>query len=174
MHFFRVYNIQIFQSNYFFYLLQRIPTAFVVHMEEEVADTATLRRSSGDRWCTKIVKGEEGISLENGWEKFCEDNNLAQGDVLLFQYCGNWCLDVEIFGPDGLEKWMKDFGEVEKGIKQRKLNLSHYDEQRNKPPVVTNKIRIADFAENEVDPSITRKRERKPRGENFLAPNKKG
>ncbi|KAI5659615.1 hypothetical protein M9H77_28408 [Catharanthus roseus] len=75
---------------------------------EEMPNMASLTVSSSQSWKIMVVKGEEGITLEDGWEKFRDDNNLAPGEVLLFCYSGNWKFDVEIFSPDGCSRKLED------------------------------------------------------------------
>ncbi|KAI5659625.1 hypothetical protein M9H77_28418 [Catharanthus roseus] len=59
----------------------------------------------------RVVKGENGITFEDGWEKFRDDNNLSPSEVLLFCYSGNWIFDVEIFSPNGYRRKLEDTDE---------------------------------------------------------------
>ncbi|KAI5661556.1 hypothetical protein M9H77_20879 [Catharanthus roseus] len=49
---------------------KRIPTDFMHHVEEVALDTATLTISSGQSWEVRVVKTENDITLEDGWQKF--------------------------------------------------------------------------------------------------------
>ncbi|KAI5659624.1 hypothetical protein M9H77_28417 [Catharanthus roseus] len=89
----------------------RIQTDFMDELVEEMPNMASLTASSSRSWKVKVVKGEDGITLEDGWEKFRDDNNLPPGEVLLFRYSGNWKFDVEIFSPNGCSRKLEDFDE---------------------------------------------------------------
>ncbi|KAI5659619.1 hypothetical protein M9H77_28412 [Catharanthus roseus] len=94
----------------------RIPTNFMDELVEEMPDMASLTVSSSRSWNIKVVKGKDGITLEDGWEKFRDDNNLSRGEVLLFRYSGNWKFEVEIFSPNGCSRKLEDTEEEGKQI----------------------------------------------------------
>ncbi|KAI5659618.1 hypothetical protein M9H77_28411 [Catharanthus roseus] len=85
-----------------------IPTDFMDELVEEMPDMASLTMSSSRSWNIKVVKGKDRITLEDGWEKFRDDNNLSPGEVLLFRYSGNWKFEVEIFSPNGCSRKLED------------------------------------------------------------------
>ncbi|KAI5659623.1 hypothetical protein M9H77_28416 [Catharanthus roseus] len=93
-------------------MLQRqILTDFMDELVEEISNVASLTASSSRSWKVKVVKGEDGITLEDGCEMFRDDNNLFSGEVLPFQYSANWKFDVEIFSPNGCSRKLKDIDE---------------------------------------------------------------
>ncbi|KAI5659621.1 hypothetical protein M9H77_28414 [Catharanthus roseus] len=104
-----IYLISI--SSPFKILLTRIPTNFMDELVEEMSYMASSTTSSSRSWKVKVVKGEDEITLEDGWEKFQDDNNLSPGEVLLFRYSGNWKFDVEIFSPNGCSRKLEDIDE---------------------------------------------------------------
>ncbi|KAI5659613.1 hypothetical protein M9H77_28406 [Catharanthus roseus] len=91
--------------------LCRIPTVCMDELVEEMPDMASLTMSSSRSWKIKVVKGEDGITLEDGWEKFLDDNNLSPSEVLHFCYSGNWKFDVEIFSPNRCSRKLEDTDE---------------------------------------------------------------
>ncbi|KAI5670983.1 hypothetical protein M9H77_11347 [Catharanthus roseus] len=89
----------------------QIPTDFMHHLEGVALDTATLTISSGQSWEVKVVKKENDIMLEDGWQKFRDDNDLSTGDVLLFTHSQNMSFDIKIYSPSGLERETGNLGE---------------------------------------------------------------
>ncbi|XP_009769345.1 B3 domain-containing protein Os01g0723500-like [Nicotiana tabacum] len=83
----------------------RIPSEFVKYITKEATETTILKGPSGKYWNMKLREDEEGLFFNaGGWNKFAREQQLEEGDFLLFQYDGKITFHVRIFNKNGLER----------------------------------------------------------------------
>ncbi|KAF3664331.1 putative B3 domain-containing protein-like [Capsicum annuum] len=85
----------------------RIPAYFLRHISEESPEKATLKCLSGGIWNVKLRYDEDGLLIHNGWDKFQKNNQLEDGEFLVFRYNGGLQFTVRIFTKNGLEREVK-------------------------------------------------------------------
>ncbi|KAL5557181.1 hypothetical protein UlMin_039417 [Ulmus minor] len=81
-----------------------MPQAFVRRFIRTNPDNATIRDPAGKSWQVNVVKIDEDLFFETGWEVFVSENSLRLGDFLLFNYDGTSLFDVKIFLRNGCRK----------------------------------------------------------------------
>ncbi|KAJ8572876.1 hypothetical protein K7X08_009387 [Anisodus acutangulus] len=94
--------------------LQRIPAWFLRHISEESPDKATLKCVSEGTWNVKLQCDEDGLLIHKGWEKFQKNNQLEEGDFLVFTYDGGLQFTVRFFSKNGLEREVKSTAKIKK------------------------------------------------------------
>ncbi|KAK9725123.1 hypothetical protein RND81_05G124000 [Saponaria officinalis] len=96
-----------FESNF------SIPKAFNKYLEEEKEGKkfVTLRDKGGKIWEIKVDNNndDQKLRFKEGWNKFCEENELEIGDFLVFKHVGNWVFDVFIFDHTNCERQLPLF-----------------------------------------------------------------
>ncbi|XP_022875833.1 B3 domain-containing transcription factor VRN1-like [Olea europaea var. sylvestris] len=81
-----------------------LPTSFVNDWKQQLCDAIQVTAYDGIIIVTiklEIVDGK--IYLADGWEQFFDHHNLQDGYVLVFEYNGNFKLNMTIFDHFGLE-----------------------------------------------------------------------
>lgn len=84
--------------------LQCLPPAFVTKLKGSIPSNATLKDHKEKLWHVKMEKGDQGLTITNGWQHFADEHSLEFGDFLVFIYDGSSHFDVKIFGKNGCKK----------------------------------------------------------------------
>ncbi|XP_049350442.1 uncharacterized protein LOC125815091 [Solanum verrucosum] len=87
--------------------LYRIPADFLRHISEESPDRATLKCLSGGTWNVKLQCDGRGLAYTQRLEKFQKNNQLQNGEYLVFRYDGALQFTIRIFSKNGLERQVK-------------------------------------------------------------------
>uniref|UniRef100_A0A803KTI0 TF-B3 domain-containing protein n=1 Tax=Chenopodium quinoa TaxID=63459 RepID=A0A803KTI0_CHEQI len=61
-------------------------------------------KSSNNYWFVKVCYYDEKLHFKDGWETFCKDHGLEEGDFLVFQHHRNLIFDVFVFDPTCCER----------------------------------------------------------------------
>ncbi|KAJ8758700.1 hypothetical protein K2173_000421 [Erythroxylum novogranatense] len=77
-----------------------IPVSFLMHLNGQDCDRATLRGRLGKLWPVRL----NGRRFEDGWLKFVQDHDLHVGDFLVFGHEGDMVFDVMVFDPSACQK----------------------------------------------------------------------
>ena len=64
---------------------------------------ATLRIAGRGEWQMKLLKKEDGFYLDDGWERFYQENYLEVTNLLSFKYIGKLKFTVEVFDDTGIK-----------------------------------------------------------------------
>ncbi|KAH0727493.1 hypothetical protein KY284_003358 [Solanum tuberosum] len=86
---------------------ERIPADFLRHISEESPDRATLKCLSGGTWNVKLQCDGRGLAYTQRLEKFQKNNQLQNGEYLVFRYDGALQFTIRIFSKNGLERQVK-------------------------------------------------------------------
>ncbi|KAH0784722.1 hypothetical protein KY290_004320 [Solanum tuberosum] len=89
------------------YQRTRIPADFLRHISEESPDRATLKCLSGGTWNVKLQCDGRGLAYTQRLEKFQKNNQLQNGEYLVFRYDGALQFTIRIFSKNGLERQVK-------------------------------------------------------------------
>ncbi|GAB2233808.1 hypothetical protein Droror1_Dr00003037 [Drosera rotundifolia] len=87
-----------------FFIVQRIPPAFVKNFEGNPPKKVILRNAGRRIWCLTMEKINRYFYLTDGWERCAADNSLEYGEFLVFAYDGSGLFEVKIFGLDCCKK----------------------------------------------------------------------
>ncbi|XP_026430718.1 uncharacterized protein LOC113327801 isoform X2 [Papaver somniferum] len=81
----------------------RIPVAFCQRLptESPACGRAILQCPNGASWVVQVNKTENGTYLEDGWEKFVQENCLKKYDFLVFRHDGGMQFLVKVFKGNG-------------------------------------------------------------------------
>ncbi|XP_068655288.1 putative B3 domain-containing protein Os03g0621600 [Aristolochia californica] len=74
-----------------------IPRKFAKHLRKKLPDHVFLMGPSRIPWPVGLTRASGQVFFNNGWEKFVEENCLAQGDALVFHYKGVSSFEVLVF-----------------------------------------------------------------------------
>ncbi|XP_050204561.1 putative B3 domain-containing protein At5g66980 [Mercurialis annua] len=77
------------------------PPAFVMQLDGNVPENATLEDHTGKVW---KIKTRSSLITEEGWKKFVDHHSLVDGDFLVFKYDMNSKFFVKVFSGNGLIK----------------------------------------------------------------------
>ncbi|KAH9309576.1 hypothetical protein KI387_037487, partial [Taxus chinensis] len=92
----------------------RIPPAFVPRLRKENSENMILQGLGARQWTVKLWGNSTRLEFRQGWEKFVQDHTIEAGDFLVFKYiCGSY-FRVRIFGRNGCEKNITNFGNSDK------------------------------------------------------------
>ncbi|XP_016501194.1 B3 domain-containing protein REM16-like [Nicotiana tabacum] len=108
----------------------RIPAHFLRHISEDSPDKATLKCLSGGTWNVKLHIDENGLLINQGWEKFHKDNHIEGGEFLLFRYDGALQFTIRIFSKNGMEREVKSINMD----KNQKASIFDMDKNQKMPP----------------------------------------
>lgn len=61
----------------------------------------------------KLQCDEDGLLIQKGWKKFQKNNQLENGEYLVFRYDGALQFTIRIFSKNGLERQVKSTNMVE-------------------------------------------------------------
>ncbi|TXG52324.1 hypothetical protein EZV62_021493 [Acer yangbiense] len=86
------------------YLLQKIPTQFIRHLEGRTSGPASLVGPSGNMWHVDLIEQNGDLYFDLGWPVFVRDNFIECGDILVFRYDGELHFTVQMFGQSTCEK----------------------------------------------------------------------
>ncbi|WCJ31031.1 hypothetical protein M5689_012548 [Euphorbia peplus] len=76
----------------------KLPTLFAKKYEKIIPRLCTLR-SHLERSCeVSIVSNRNGLFFRKGWDKFQEDNELKEGDILVFHLVDDTTFQVFVYG----------------------------------------------------------------------------
>uniref|UniRef100_A0A0E0KGE3 TF-B3 domain-containing protein n=1 Tax=Oryza punctata TaxID=4537 RepID=A0A0E0KGE3_ORYPU len=99
------------QEKYFFKVMigdfhkrMTIPDKFAHHFKGAISKTIKLEPRSGYTFDVQVTKKLNRLVLESGWDSFVNAHDLNMGDFLVFNYNGDFLLQVLIFDPSGCEK----------------------------------------------------------------------
>ncbi|KAK6916504.1 B3 DNA binding domain, partial [Dillenia turbinata] len=104
------------------------PEEIIKHFDGAIPKAVTLRSCHDRLWRVKVCMAENGLFLENGWLVFLKDNDVEEGDFIVFSYDGNCVFDFQIFGRTAC---LKEKIAVEEEVEEcgsRKLEV------QSKPP----------------------------------------
>ncbi|KNA26039.1 hypothetical protein SOVF_001060 [Spinacia oleracea] len=96
--FFKLFLSPISQSNKL-----RIPDKFTRKFRKELSITSILKVPSGETQKVSIVKEDNKLWFQNGWQEFVEYFSIDYAFLLLFNYEGNSNFSVHIFDPTACE-----------------------------------------------------------------------
>ncbi|WMV12980.1 hypothetical protein MTR67_006365 [Solanum verrucosum] len=142
----------------------RIPAHFLRHISEESPDKATLKCLSGGTWNVKLQCDEDGLLIHKGWKKFQKNNQLENGEYLVFRYDGALQFTIRIFSKNGLERQMKSTNMVKN--KQASIDGGSKRKRPEKFPKQT-----CANGENDTEHETPRKRAALEKEEDLLTPN---
>ncbi|KAK4378932.1 hypothetical protein RND71_000794 [Anisodus tanguticus] len=145
--------------------LQRIPAWFLRHISEESPDKATLKCVSGGTWNVKLQCDEDGLLIHKGWEKFQKNNQLEEGDFLVFRYDGGLQFTVRFFSKNGLEREVKS---TTMG-KNQEVQVSNKTRNPKRPAKINKRTRLD--GENGTEHETPRERAALEKAEDLLTPN---
>ncbi|KAJ4824032.1 hypothetical protein Tsubulata_007428 [Turnera subulata] len=94
-HFQRTHFSQILGSGFDHQLA--IPKKFSSNLRKKLPQVVTLKGPSGSSWKVGLVTSDDTTFFRNGWEKFIEDHNLLEKDLLVFTYNGDSQFEVLMF-----------------------------------------------------------------------------
>lgn len=85
--------------------MQQIPKAFLdLHRDELCGNVIDLESHNSKVWLVKVAGPEPSLTgFRLGWKVFATDNNLKEGDQLLFSLISKSRFSVQIFNKYGLE-----------------------------------------------------------------------
>lgn len=64
---------------------------------------ATLRINGRGEWQMKLLKKEDGFYLDDGWDRFYQENCLEITNLLSFKYIRKLKFSVEVFDDSGIK-----------------------------------------------------------------------
>ncbi|KAI3962693.1 hypothetical protein MKW92_006122 [Papaver armeniacum] len=81
----------------------RIPVAFCQRLptESPACKWAILQGPNGASWVVQVNKTENGTYLEDGWEKFVQENCLKKYDFIVFRHEGGMQFLLKVFKGNG-------------------------------------------------------------------------
>ncbi|VVB10381.1 unnamed protein product [Arabis nemorensis] len=82
----------------------KIPSSYYDELPHGLSNTVTLEGTGGCSWKIVVMKKPDGVYFGKGWSKFVEDNQLKDGDSLMFLYDGDRIFEVSIYGEDGCKE----------------------------------------------------------------------
>ncbi|KAK8495561.1 hypothetical protein V6N13_092979 [Hibiscus sabdariffa] len=86
----------------------QIPPAFVRNLEknllEKLPQKSTLETGDGRFWHVGVEKIDDNLCFKNGWKQFVQQNSLKMGDLLVFNYLGNFRFELEFYGRNCCRK----------------------------------------------------------------------
>ncbi|KAK8575029.1 hypothetical protein V6N13_033747 [Hibiscus sabdariffa] len=104
----------------------RIPPAFVKNLEknllEKLPQKSKLEIGDGRFWHVDVEKIDDNLCFKNGWKQFVQQNSLKMGDLVVFNYHGNFRFELEIYGRNCCRKRVgTTAGEAMPGYRQRPI-----------------------------------------------------
>lgn len=78
--------------------------AFVGFFQGRTSGCVSLVGPSGNTWHVDLIKCGDELCFKQGWPDFVQDNLVENGDLLVFGYCGELNLTVQIFDQTACEK----------------------------------------------------------------------
>ncbi|XP_019176586.1 PREDICTED: B3 domain-containing protein REM20-like [Ipomoea nil] len=87
--------------------LKQIPVELLEFMPKGLSGSAVLRGLSSRHWTVKLSLEAYRLFINEGWDRFFEENALCKDDFLAFGHCGGGeteKFDVRIFDKHGRER----------------------------------------------------------------------
>ncbi|XP_038707772.1 B3 domain-containing transcription factor VRN1-like [Tripterygium wilfordii] len=75
----------------------RIPGKFAKRYGDELSSTVKLTASDGTVWLVELVKADNKLWLDKGWQEFVENYSIRVGYFLVFRYEGSSDFKVYVF-----------------------------------------------------------------------------
>uniref|UniRef100_A0A7N0TBC0 TF-B3 domain-containing protein n=1 Tax=Kalanchoe fedtschenkoi TaxID=63787 RepID=A0A7N0TBC0_KALFE len=85
-----------------------IPHKFHQHIGVRTNVWVLLSGRGGKVWRVGLLKLHDTLIFNEGWAGFVKDSFVEIGDILVFEYSGDWLFEVYIFGENGCEKEVRD------------------------------------------------------------------
>uniref|UniRef100_A0A7N0TQ52 TF-B3 domain-containing protein n=1 Tax=Kalanchoe fedtschenkoi TaxID=63787 RepID=A0A7N0TQ52_KALFE len=85
-----------------------IPHKFNQHIEGRTNVWVLLSGRGGKVWRVGLVRQHQTLFLNEGWSGFVRDSSVELGDILVFEYNGDWQFEVYIFDGSGCEKEVRE------------------------------------------------------------------
>ncbi|KAF5727232.1 B3 domain-containing transcription factor VRN1-like [Tripterygium wilfordii] len=81
----------------------RIPEKFVKRYRDELSSTAKLTASDGRVWPVELLKADNKLWFDNGWQEFVEHYSIRVGYFLIFRYERSSDFKVYVFDLENSE-----------------------------------------------------------------------
>ncbi|XP_019093818.1 PREDICTED: B3 domain-containing protein At3g06220-like [Camelina sativa] len=81
-----------------------IPVSYYEHLPRPLPKTGILMGTGGKIWKVAMKSRQEQVYFERGWANFVADNDLKDGEFLIFVFDGYRRYEVSIFGHGGCKE----------------------------------------------------------------------
>ncbi|KAL4367328.1 hypothetical protein GQ457_05G027330 [Hibiscus cannabinus] len=114
------------RTGFFKILIFDFLTPFVKNLEknllEKLPQKSKLEIGDGRFWHVDVEKIDDNLCFKNGWKQFVQQNSLKMGDLVVFNYHGNFRFELEIYGRNCCRKRVETTaGEPMPGYRQRPI-----------------------------------------------------